>query len=127
MTLLVDSSTDRIVQPNGLAFSPMKACFYIIDSRRGQIRAFDDVPNGTLAKQTDRVFADLRGSEPGGPGWHKKSIPLETYSAAGPAASTSLIQRVKSLVGSSTVIPRPPISASAVRTGKHSISPAVPI
>jgi hypothetical protein len=25
------------------------------------------MPNGTLAKQTDRVFADLRGSEPGVP------------------------------------------------------------
>jgi sugar lactone lactonase YvrE len=24
-------------------------------------------PNGTLANQTDRVFADLTGSEPGGP------------------------------------------------------------
>ena len=30
-------------------------------------RAFDVMPNGTLAKQTDRVFADLRGSEPGVP------------------------------------------------------------
>jgi hypothetical protein len=29
------------------------------------IRAFDVLPNGLLAKQTDRVFADLRGSEPG--------------------------------------------------------------
>jgi gluconolactonase len=40
---------------------------YINDSRRGHIRAFDVMPNGTLAKQTDRVFADLRGSEPGVP------------------------------------------------------------
>jgi hypothetical protein len=29
------------------------------------IRAFDVLPNGLLAKQSDRVFADLRGSEPG--------------------------------------------------------------
>ena len=33
--------------------------------RRNHIRAFDVLPNGLLAKQTDRVFADLRGSEPG--------------------------------------------------------------
>jgi gluconolactonase len=31
------------------------------------IRAFDVAPNGTLAKQTDRIFADLRGSKPGAP------------------------------------------------------------
>ena len=53
--------------PNGLAFSPDESVLYINDSRRGQIRAFDMLPNGMLAKQTDRVFADLRGGEPGGP------------------------------------------------------------
>ena len=31
------------------------------------IRAFDLQPNGTLARQTDRVFADLSGPEPGAP------------------------------------------------------------
>jgi gluconolactonase len=50
--------------PNGLAFSPDESVLYINDSRRGHIRAFDLMPNGTLAKQTDRVFVDLRGSEP---------------------------------------------------------------
>src|SRR5256884_957210 len=63
MTLL----TDDFVLPNGLAFSPDETILYINDSRRGHIRAFDLLPNGTLAKQTDRVFADLRGSEPGVP------------------------------------------------------------
>jgi gluconolactonase len=63
LTLLV---SDFIV-PNGLAFSPDETILYINDSRRGHIRAFDMVPNGTLAKQTDRVFADLRGAEPGVP------------------------------------------------------------
>jgi gluconolactonase len=63
LTLLV---SDFIV-PNGLAFSPDESILYINDSRRGHIRAFDLVPNGTLAKQTDRVFADLRGAEPGVP------------------------------------------------------------
>ena len=63
MTLLLDD----MVFPNGLAFSPDESAIYIDDFRRGHIRAFDVAPNGTLAKQTDRVFADLRGPEPGGP------------------------------------------------------------
>ena len=40
---------------------------YINDSAPNHIRAFDVLPNGMLAKQTDRVFADLRGREPGIP------------------------------------------------------------
>jgi gluconolactonase len=40
---------------------------YINDSRRRHIRAFDLAPNGTLARQTDRVFADLGGAESGVP------------------------------------------------------------
>jgi gluconolactonase len=63
LTLLI---ADFII-PNGLAFSPDEKVLYINDSRRGHIRAFDMMPNGTLAKQTYRVFADLRGSEPGVP------------------------------------------------------------
>jgi gluconolactonase len=63
MSLLVDD----FVQPNGLAFSPDESVLYINDSRRRHIRAFDLLPNGMLAKQTDRIFADLRGDEPGVP------------------------------------------------------------
>jgi gluconolactonase len=63
MTLLIGD----FVIPNGLAFSPDESVLYINDSRRGHIRAFDMMPNGTLARQTDRVFADLRGNEPGVP------------------------------------------------------------
>src|SRR5207237_5268795 len=63
LTLLIDN----FILPNGLAFSPDESVLYVNDSRRGHIRAFDMLPNGTLAKQTDRVFADLRGSEPGVP------------------------------------------------------------
>jgi gluconolactonase len=59
--------TSDFVLPNGLAFSPDESVLYINDSRRGHIRAFDLAPNGTLAKHTDRVFADLRGDEPGVP------------------------------------------------------------
>jgi len=63
MTLLVDN----FIFPNGLAFTPDESVLYIDDFRRGHIRAFDMAPNGTLARQTDRIFADLRGTEPGGP------------------------------------------------------------
>ncbi len=59
--------TDSFLAPNGLAFSPDEKLMYINDSRRGHIRAFEMLPNGLLAKHTDRVFADLRGSEPGVP------------------------------------------------------------
>jgi hypothetical protein len=63
LTLLLDD----MVFPNGLAFSPDESALYINDFRRGHIRAFDMTQNGTLAKQTDRVFVDLTGPEPGGP------------------------------------------------------------
>jgi len=71
--------TDSFVGPNGLAFSPDESVLYIIDSRRGHIRAFDVLPNGTLAKQTDRVFADLTGSEPGNPDGMKVDIAGNVY------------------------------------------------
>ncbi len=63
ITLLVND----FITPNGLAFSPDESVLYINDSRRRHIRAFDMVSNGTLARQTDRVFADLGGAEPGVP------------------------------------------------------------
>ena len=58
---------DTFVAPNGLAFSTDEKLMYVNDTRRGHIRAFEMLPNGLQAKQTDRVFADLRGSEPGVP------------------------------------------------------------
>ena len=63
MSLLLND----FITPNGLALSPDEKVLYVNDSRHGHIRAFDMLPNGLLAKQTDRVFADLRGSEPGVP------------------------------------------------------------
>jgi gluconolactonase len=75
MTLLIGD----FVIPNGLAFSPDEKILYINDSRRGHIRAFDLMPNGTLAKQTDRVFADLRGEEPGVPDGMKVDIEGNVY------------------------------------------------
>jgi gluconolactonase len=75
MSLLIG---DFIV-PNGLAFSPDEKVLYINDSRRGHIRAFDLAPNGTLAKQTDRIFADLRGEEPGIPDGMKVDVEGNVY------------------------------------------------
>ena len=75
LTLLVDD----FPLPNGLAFSPDESVLYIADSRRGHIRAFNLQPNGTLAKQTDRVFADLRGSEPGVPDGLKVDVMGNVY------------------------------------------------
>ena len=75
LTLLIDD----FVVPNGLAFSPDESVLYINDSRRGHIRAFDLLPNGTLAKQTDRVFVDLRGDEPGVPDGMKVDVEGNVY------------------------------------------------
>src|SRR5207302_2885376 len=63
LTLLVDD----FLRPNGIAFSPDESVLYVNDSARRHIRAFDLQPNGTLARQTDRVFADLSGPESGVP------------------------------------------------------------
>src|SRR5258705_11441314 len=75
MTLLLDD----LVFPNGIAFSPDESILYVTDFRRGLIRAVDLLPNGLLAKQTDRVFADLRGSEPGGPDGMKVDVAGNVY------------------------------------------------
>jgi gluconolactonase len=71
--------TDDFVLPNGLAFSPDESILYINDSRRGHIRAFDLLPNGTLAKASDRVFVDLRGGEPGVPDGMKVDVEGNVY------------------------------------------------
>ena len=56
-----------MVVPNGLAFSPDERVLYIADSRRRHIRAYDVLPNGMAALDTNRIFADLGGPEPGVP------------------------------------------------------------
>ncbi|HXJ02158.1 MAG TPA: SMP-30/gluconolactonase/LRE family protein [Micropepsaceae bacterium] len=58
---------DDFLVPNGLAFSPDESVLYIDDTRRHHIRAFGLLPNGAIAKETSRVFADLSGPEPGVP------------------------------------------------------------
>lgn len=67
------------VMPNGLAFSPDESVLYINDLRRGHIRAFDLAANGTLAKHTDRVFAELRGAELGIPDGMKVNTEGNVY------------------------------------------------
>ena len=58
---------DDLVGPNGLAFSPDESILYVNDARRRIVRAYDVLPNGTVAKQTSRLFADMGGPEPGVP------------------------------------------------------------
>ena len=52
--------TQDLTQPNGLAFSPDGKHFYIDDSEKRNIRAYDVVSDGTLSN--GRIF----GEEPGG-------------------------------------------------------------
>jgi gluconolactonase len=75
MSLLVGD----FVLPNGLAFSPDESILYINDTRRRHIRAFDLLPNGMLAKQTDRVFVELGGDEPGVPDGMKVDVEGNVY------------------------------------------------
>jgi gluconolactonase len=75
LSLLVDD----FVLPNGLAFSPDETVLYINDTRRGHIRAFELLASGMLATQTDRVFADLRGNEPGIPDGMKVDVEGNVY------------------------------------------------
>jgi gluconolactonase len=72
--------SDSFLTPNGLAFSPDESVLYVDDSRRRHIRAFDLLPNGSLAKQTDRVFVDLNGPEPGVPDGMKVDSAGNVYS-----------------------------------------------
>jgi gluconolactonase len=92
VTLLVDN----FVLPNGLAFSPDESVLYINDSRRRQIRAFDVMPNGLLARQTERVFVELVGSEPGGPDGMKVDTAGNVY-CGGPGGIYVMDPRGKKL------------------------------
>jgi gluconolactonase len=71
---------EDFLAPNGLAFTPDESVLYVDDSRRRHIRAFDLLPTGALAKQTDRVFADLSGAEGGVPDGMKVDTAGNVYS-----------------------------------------------
>jgi len=79
MSLIVDD----MVGPNGLAFSPDEKILYVNDSRRRHVRAYDLQANGTVAKQTSRVFADLGGPEPGVPDGMKVDVAGNVYTGGG--------------------------------------------
>ena len=79
MSLIIDD----MVGPNGLAFSPDEKILYVNDSRRRHIRAYDLQANGTVAKQTSRVFADMGGPEPGVPDGMKVDTQGNIYTGGG--------------------------------------------
>jgi len=79
ITLLIGD----FVVPNGLMFSPDESILYINDSRRGHIRSFEVMPNGTLAKQSDKVLIDVTGDEPGVPDGMKVDLAGNLF-ATGP-------------------------------------------
>jgi gluconolactonase len=56
---------DDFDRPNGLAFSPDESVLYVDDTERGHIRAFAVGTDGSISR--GRVFAELRGQEPGSP------------------------------------------------------------
>ena len=67
------------IGPNGLAFSSDESVLYVIDSRRGHLRAFDVLPNGTLALATSRVFSHNLGERPGIPDGMKVDVEGNVY------------------------------------------------
>ena len=67
-------------RPNGLAFSPNENVLYVADTRRRHLRAYDVLANGTVAKETSRVFVDLAGTEPGAPDGIKVDSQGNVYS-----------------------------------------------
>jgi len=71
--------SETFIVPNGIAFTPDERVLYVNDSRRRHIRAFELLPNGMLAKQTDAVFADLAGNEPGVPDGMKVDVAGNVY------------------------------------------------
>jgi gluconolactonase len=71
---------DDMVRPNGLAFSPDEGILYVADTRRRHVRAYDMQPNGTIAKETSRVFVDLNGAEQGVPDGIKVDTAGNLYS-----------------------------------------------
>ena len=61
LTLLVDD----FEKPNGLAFSPDESLLYIDDTDLSHVRVFDVDADGMISN--GRLFAELKGDEPGNP------------------------------------------------------------
>ena len=76
------------------------------DARRRHIRAYDMLPNGTIAKETSRVFVDLGGPEPGVARRHQgRHAPATSIQRRRAAGSTSSTPRARSSDASSTAQP----------------------
>jgi len=67
-------------RPNGLAFSPDERILYIADTPKRHIRAFEVSPDGALSNS--RLFAEIRGEEPGNPDGMKVDVEGNLYVAA---------------------------------------------
>jgi gluconolactonase len=76
LTLIISD----MIRPNGLAFSPDESILYVDEPRKGDIRAYDMQANGTVSKETSRVFVNLSGPEPGGPDGFKVDTAGNLYS-----------------------------------------------
>src|SRR5258705_9091119 len=70
---------DDLVGPNGLAFSPDESVLSVNDARLGIVLAHDLLPNGTVAQETSRLFADMGGAEPGVPDGMKVDVAGNVY------------------------------------------------
>ena len=117
--------TDEMVGPNGIAFFTRRADFVVSDARQRHIKAFDMLPNGVIAKQTSRVFADLGGPEPGVADGIKVDSAGHVYS--GGAGGLYIIDaKGKKLDASSTARPRRRTWPSAATTGRRCASPPGP-
>jgi len=73
LTLLADDF-DR---PNGLAFSPDESILYVDDTTQRHVRAFDVLPDGTLAN--GRIFAEMHSPATGGPDGMKLDVEGNLY------------------------------------------------
>jgi gluconolactonase len=72
---------DDFEKPNGLAFSPDEETLYICDTAHYHIRAFRVEASGALDRATDRVFARMDPSQPGGPDGVKVDREGRVYAA----------------------------------------------
>lgn len=69
--------TDEVPGCNGLAFSPDESILYVSDTGLRHIKAFDVHADGTLSQ--GRIFAELKGKEPGIPDGMKVDVEGNVY------------------------------------------------
>jgi len=99
LTLLADD----FERPNGLALSPDERILYVDDTARHHVRAFDVLPDGTLAN--GRVFAEMQSPATGGPDGMKLDVGGNLYVAG--AGGTWLFDPAGRHVGTLVTPERP--------------------